>query len=102
MSRARYRTRMYIWECTRCERWQSVKTLEQQRVAKAKGICMDCEGKRKFRLELYMHIVAQHLDELVAKGKAAPEEKREVFRRLYRKRQRQFLVAKEEHDLVLI
>lgn len=49
---------------------------------------MECEDKRKYRIELYKHIIAQHMQEIAIKAGKLPDDQRDVFRRLYRKRQR--------------
>lgn len=93
-------TRMYIVECKRCERWYSVKTLEQQRIAKAKGVCMECEEEREGRIKLYMRLCMIHLEEIAKKAGKLPEEQRPIYRVLYKKRIGQYETAKQA--LVLI
>lgn len=87
--------RQYVYECQACRRWWSVPTLHAQRIARLRGTCPGCTTDEDWRLRVYIRLVELHLDEIVGKGKAAPESRRDIWRRLYRKRQRQFIWARE-------
>lgn len=90
MSRRPYKKRTWIAECKRCGRWYSVATLEEQKQAKAKGTCMECEEKRQYRIGLYKNLLKQHMVLLAEKAGKLPEAERGIYRQLYRKRQRQW------------
>lgn len=63
---------------------------------------MKCEDERRYRLELYMKLCQLHIEEITQHALTVPAEKREVYRALYKKRQRQYHAAKEALEPVLI
>jgi hypothetical protein len=99
MTRRKYRKRVWVYECLRCGRWHSAGSLAQQQAARKLGSCPSCLTLPEWRCEVYRRLVALHLDSIVAKGLAAPEQDKAFWRGLYRRRQRQYLAAKEQMEV---
>jgi hypothetical protein len=77
-----------------------VPTLAQQQAARKLGSCPSCLTLPEWRCEVLKRLISVHLDSIVAKGLAAPEGDKAFWRGLYRRRQRQYLAAKEQMEVV--
>lgn len=88
------RKRTHVYACKLCKRWIAVPNATAQRFAQRRGACMDCCADPQWRERVYVRVIELHMDRLVALGGSLPENKRAVFRRLYRKRQRAWARAK--------
>lgn len=88
------RKRTYVYACKLCGRWKAVPNATAQRFAQRRGACVDCCTDPQWRQRVYVRVIELHMDRLVALGSSLPENKRDVLRRLYRKRQAQWIAAK--------
>jgi hypothetical protein len=100
MPRRPYKPRMYIVACQRCTRWYSVPTRAAQAEAKQRGSCMQCIKEQTGRLEVFKKLLQCSMEDITKRASSLPENQREVYRRLYRKRQRAWLAAQERLDLL--
>lgn len=94
------RKRLYVYECSKCGRWNGVATLTAQRIAKLRGTCGPCTTEPtedpQWPVRYVMKVLQLHMADIAARGAKVPVEQREIYIRLYRKRQRQWRAAQEQ------
>jgi len=96
MTRRPYKPRTYIAACGRCHRWYSVPSLEAQAEARKRGRCMDCIKEQTGRLEVYKRLLQCSMEDITKRARTLPEDQREVYRTLYRARQRKWRWCQEQ------
>jgi hypothetical protein len=93
-------TRGYLVQCSRCQAWRKVRTLEEQQAARKLGSCPSCLTLPEWRLEVLHRLLQAHLASIAEKARALPEQEREVYRALYKKRLRQAALVRQQLEPV--
>lgn len=88
------RRRTWVYACPLCRRWVACASERTQALCRMRGACVACVATDGWRLRVHIARIEQGLETIVALGRSLPENKRDVFRRLYRKRQAQWIAAK--------
>jgi hypothetical protein len=91
---------MFVYECLRCHRWHSAGSLAQQQAARKVGSCPSCLTLPEWRCQVYLRLLQAHLASIAEKARALPEQERDVFRALYKKRLRQAALVRQQLESV--
>ena len=97
-----YLMRQYVYRCPACRVWAECLSTEIRELCHKRGACVECVRTDFFRLRCHVaRIEASIMDPdemsggiIACKARQQPPNERELYRRLWRKRERQLAAAR--------